>query len=502
MKNKTLISLLLVGFLSGCNFGSADSSSSSSFESSTKVEESTNKSTNSSTQDKTSSSSSSSSDKTSSSTNKDSSSSFLPDVEFEPAVFYYNTNNWSEVYCYVWDGLGTELNGAWPGDKMSQVEGKSNWYYAAFDTQNPYSIVFSNGEGSQTDDIVGSTENNYYFGDSTVGYGSFEATEEAANNVVTEEITLYFKNTQNWSQVNCYAWRDSNSNATWPGAAMTLVEGAYYSYTLDAAKYDSIIFNNGTAQTVDLSLADVEDNTMFTLDSQNGEGKWTCKTSIYGEEPTDPETPVDPDTPVDPVNGTTVYYYNSLGWSTVNCYAWDGAGATLNGTWPGSAMEVVEGRENWYQVTFNTTDLFNVIFNNGSTQSPKDIAVTDDNVYFYGLATVGCASFEAAEDAAAIPSETEITIYFKNTQKWSQVYCYAWTSASNASWPGEKMTQVEGEYYSYKLDTSLYSNVIFNNGSGTQTVDISLSGVEDNTLFTLNSNSSGKWTCTTNIYGE
>lgn len=77
--------------------------------------------------------------------------------------------------------------------------------------------------------------------------------------VATGNFGLYMKNTHKWAKVNVYLWNAAfDHNNTWPGVAMTAVEGTDYYYTeIDGANgYDHIIFNDGTSQTVDLPLAD------------------------------------------------------------------------------------------------------------------------------------------------------------------------------------------------------------------------------------------------------
>ena len=65
--------------------------------------------------------------------------------------------------------------------------------------------------------------------------------------------TVYVRVNNGWSKVNCYMWTDGlGNNASWPGKAMTKVEDGVYSYTLDK-DYTSVIFNNGSDQTKDLT---------------------------------------------------------------------------------------------------------------------------------------------------------------------------------------------------------------------------------------------------------
>ncbi|MBR6686647.1 MAG: starch-binding protein [Paludibacteraceae bacterium] len=65
---------------------------------------------------------------------------------------------------------------------------------------------------------------------------------------------IYYLNTNDWSQVNCYVW-NSNVNNGWPGAEMTKGNDGFYSCDIDES-YTSIIFNCGSnyCQTSDLNI--------------------------------------------------------------------------------------------------------------------------------------------------------------------------------------------------------------------------------------------------------
>jgi hypothetical protein len=71
----------------------------------------------------------------------------------------------------------------------------------------------------------------------------------------TATRTVYFCNNANWSKVNFYSWYTNGGEIAgkWPGKAMTWVESNIYSCTVPGdAK--NIIFNNGSAQTADLTI--------------------------------------------------------------------------------------------------------------------------------------------------------------------------------------------------------------------------------------------------------
>ena len=79
-------------------------------------------------------------------------------------------------------------------------------------------------------------------------------------NLPQKRYTVYFVNDKNWKSVNVYLWNDSENN-TWPGKAMTKIEGktyknkVVYEYTFHP-KFTKIIFNNGSSQTSDLTVTE------------------------------------------------------------------------------------------------------------------------------------------------------------------------------------------------------------------------------------------------------
>ena len=94
--------------------------------------------------------------------------------------------------------------------------------------------------------------------------------------------TIYFENTDNWSTFNAYAW-DAGNNAplgTWPGSAMTKVEGEENIYSIEVpTDAVNMIFNNGSEQTGDLTIP-TDGKNLYTYNSG-----WSTYGST-GDEPT------------------------------------------------------------------------------------------------------------------------------------------------------------------------------------------------------------------------
>ncbi len=94
--------------------------------------------------------------------------------------------------------------------------------------------------------------------------------------------------------------------------------------------------------------------------------------------------------------------------------------------------------------------------------------------------------------------ENDITVYFDNSvTNWSKVLVHYW-GTQESTWPGVDMTKVENNIYKYTLPAGTIG-VVFNNGSGSQTADVT--GLQNNHVYKPTS-ASGKPECTdTGVYG-
>ncbi|MBR2486363.1 MAG: InlB B-repeat-containing protein [Paludibacteraceae bacterium] len=86
-------------------------------------------------------------------------------------LYYYNNNNWSKVYAYIWNPTTNGNNAIWPGVEITSNVEETNYtkyyYYEYYQEDHPgwSRIVFSNGSGSQTTDITydATTHNGQYY---------------------------------------------------------------------------------------------------------------------------------------------------------------------------------------------------------------------------------------------------------------------------------------------------------------------------------------------------
>ena len=157
---------------------------------------------------------------------------------------------------------------------------------------------------------------------------------KSANRVV------YFDNSKsNWSTPYAYVYKQTGGDENaWNGKPMTHVSGSIWKYEITGSDWDMIIFNNGSAQTGNLTIPTDGKNLFTWTGDGNDKGTW----SKY-----DPTQPV----------ANYIYFKNNLGWSNVYAYFynaayWDGNGSGSNGDRviaSAISMEVVDSTNKIYR---------------------------------------------------------------------------------------------------------------------------------------------------------
>ena len=122
---------------------------------------------------------------------------------------------------------------------------------------------------------------------------------ETPSGVEVKNIKFYADVTATgWTNCNIYGWGDLGEyGGGWPGTALSTetIDGKeYYAYTFDASaigKTISVIFNNGSEQTVDIKDIVLDKDYIFTLTEKDANGKWLA--TVNGEAPAEPEKPAE-----------------------------------------------------------------------------------------------------------------------------------------------------------------------------------------------------------------
>ncbi len=404
-------------------------------------------------------------------------------------LYFTNTMNWSTVNAYAWKG--GNKNASWPGlaltDTVLDKDGNTCYVYE-FDMDSYDHIIFNDGN-NQTEDILVAASKQYTLSEKGINcYKVIESDFEPYDGGEIDPIdnsnviTVDFKNDYNWDSVYVYTWRNGSNkaNANWPGVKVETLNKDKDGYMacsvdVDLDQFDMIIFNNGgNAKTIDLML---DSETLgFTFDGL-----------FYDFEPYDGGDVIDP---IDDSTVITVYFKNDYNWDNVYAYVWNNTTGT-NNSWPGTLATYVgkdkDGNIAYsFDVDYQVYD--HIIFNNNNGGQTSDLELTSETK---GFTFDGSAyTYSPYVDI----NTSEITVYFKNTDNWDSVYVYLWNNASgnkNAEWPGVKLESIgtDGGYQVYSVTVNLteYDMIIFDNNSGKQTSNLSLSVTT--TGFTANGSS-------------
>ena len=296
-----------------------------------------------------------------------------------------------------------------------------------------------------------------------------------------EKQTIYFSNTKNESDVYAYVWVIENEVKhelkDWDHKEMaTYVELNEYGqkvwkYTFSVS-YENIIFVFGDAQTVDIVIADMDDDT----------------DGVY---PTDK----DGDNYAVDYYKFSHYVAKTLDHITVE---YTGGDIYVDGEIDMDDVEVTA----YYTDDSDEVVTEDIDLDYDASEAADNVTVT----VTYGGKT---ATFKV--NVVAAPEPQNITIYFTNNKGWENVYAYVFTGETpKAEWPGEKMTfagqndqNPKQDVYSYTFLDS-FECIIFTNGedgNANQTVNIALSGLtDDNNAYYLDAQvaeeggDKGKWT--------
>ena len=304
------------------------------------------------------------------------------------SVYFFNTKEWKTVYAYGWYDGGQQIFGGWPG-MPAKNEGSYWWKVDVKMLEDkPFFIIFSNGEGSQTENIDMSDESkNYIAINPTQSGGNLAVTNYSSKEEVYDALnfngtstTVYFYNEDNWDEVGVYTW-EAISLGDWPGQPAEYEGDNWWKLTIDACPADNfnIIFNNmGNGLQTDNLKVDSLEKVYF-----RGNKKYASK-----KDAEDKVVEVKPEKPVEEepelLDGEVkVYYHNEDDWDELALYAWtegDNNDQFLGG-WPGKKMQHIG--KGWYSVSVPADKLaltgrHLIINNNGNGSQHNDIEPITD----------------------------------------------------------------------------------------------------------------------------
>ena len=159
---------------------------------------------------------------------------------------------------------GKKYDGGWKGTSFAspQVAGLAALYFQKYPTRNHEDFerdLYASCHALTKSTIVSKNQ---------TGHGRIDA---AALLGITPKKSFTVTVKTSWGKANCYLWNSLTGTAMkeWPGVAMTK-SGSTYAYEVNG-NYDFIIFNNGSAQTVNLNLSAFASGHGYDLTSSTSE---------------------------------------------------------------------------------------------------------------------------------------------------------------------------------------------------------------------------------------
>ena len=273
------------------------------------------------------------------------------------------------------------------------------------------------------------------------------------------KVVAYDNSSTKWSKVNAYFWSDDNKEMTsWPGKKMTDKGNNIFDIEVpDGAKY--VIFNNGDSQTDDLRIAD--GNKIYS------NGSWQNYSTVKPTQPTTaPSTTVRPTTiatqPTTSQHATTQPSTTQPVTEPSNRILI--GDVDLNGT-----ITVCDSTEVQRYIacisTLSDEALIAADVNKDSVISVKDATMIQAYIVKLIVEDSYCGTY--TENVAPTQPTTNVTeptteptsiqtknyVYFNNTENWSTVNVYVWSSKDSTymSWPGMAMESIGNNTYRFEL---------------------------------------------------
>lgn len=141
----------------------------------------------------------------------------------------------------------------------------------------------------------------------------------------------------------------------------------------------------------------------------------------------------------------------------------------------------------------NGSDVVVVVANKGSYRNQSISNLSLPNGIYTSViegdsvtVTNGSASFDLSENEVIVlatnSANEEMTVHFYNNSftNWTNVNCYYWNlngqTSNPVTWPGNSMQVSSNDWFSYTISNATSANLIFNNITSSQTVDLFRNG--------------------------
>lgn len=357
------------------------------------------------------------------------------------------------VYCkaasapnlYAWSGSSTALNGAWPGNKMTQTTTVNgiNFYYMDFPGEESINIIFSNGS-AQTGDITGITESVYYEydgGSNATKLNIDDPTPQPTKPVVTA------------SPASGTNFSESIK------VTLSVKPSVAIHYTIDGST------PSASSATYSQPLTFTETTTLKTFVENEAGSNVQTFTYTKTDTPT-PPTPGDVKVYVEGVSSANIYVYKD---GSSSMTSWEAAPAMTSDASTGYLVYTIPDEyKNGLVIIKANGGQYPETNQPGLALNGKSMKLT--------WSSKSWTEYQSGGDDPTPPTPptpgTGFKVYFQDSSvSWNPVYCYTWTGSNQqlGAWPGTAMTAttLNGSpawVVTVDADTAP-ENVIFNCGS-------------------------------------
>jgi hypothetical protein len=252
---------------------------------------------------------------------------------------------WEKVYLYAWNGANL---GAWPGMEWTTQDAEG-WLYHVFPGDvREVSIIFTNGAGEQSSDILLDQDACYEWNGMEVLSQNCSLSDIPFSLIVSPEGQKYKTESLTISMTTV----GEKSTPT-------------IYYTLD----NSDPKTSSTKQTYTVPFT-IQGNKTLKAYAVDGNKETEVQTHTYTYQA--PQK-----------TALVVKFMPPASWTTVYLYAWDMSTTPLMGEWPGTEW-TTKDENDWLYHTFpEEMREVNVIFNNGESVQTADLYVDSDVCYIW-----------------------------------------------------------------------------------------------------------------------
>ena len=343
----------------------------------------------------------------------------------------------------------------------------------------------------------------------------------------SQPITIYFKDTEGWGNVNGYVWDSTNTPVlgSWPGTALSKNEAGLYVLKLDwdTSKQMNFIFNGTGGQTGDLKLTAsnmassttwfvsgpsaapakyrlpsasgnkvtftyegsaskvqvagsfnnwavatmTKSGSTFTYTTELAAGQYQYKFIVDGKWVNDPCNPL------------------TTGNDNNNYFVMPGMEGTTVTTAKGIDIQLpaelnytaADGTKQLTAVTYSCAN--SAVTINGTT-AKVNASYTGTSVDLIATNSYGATATVKLDLTAKIQNPTEVILHFSNTLGWNKVCAHLWSSSGSldTTWPGKTVNRDGDGYYTLKFSHAFLSGetmgLLFHNNGGAQTSDMTI----------------------------